>query len=582
MEGKPITGSQIFFESLIREGASVIFGYPGGAVVDLYDEMINYPSIRHILVRHEQAAVHAADGYARATGRAGVCLATSGPGATNLVTGLASAYMDSIPIVAFSGQVPTRQLGNDAFQEVDILGMTRTCTKHNYRVEKTSELSEIIREAFWIASSGRPGPVLVDIPKDIITGEARIDERKSASRRGYSPTVNGHRKQICRAAAEIIEARRPIVYAGGGVIHSGAHLELKALAEKALIPTTLTLMGLGGFPAEHPLFLDMLGMHGSYYANKAVSRCDLLVAVGCRFDDRATCRIETFAPEAKIIHIDIDPCSIGKNVRADIPIVGDAKTVLSGILDELHQADADSLRAKRADWLQEVQEYKDRHPLTYEPSEKTIKPQYVIEQIDRLTKGKAVIATEVGQNQMWAAQFFRFEHPRMFLSSGGLGAMGYGLPAAIGAQIAFPDRVVFDIAGDASIQMNIQELATAVQYGLPVKVAILNNGSLGMVKQWQTHFFDCRYSETLMEVQPDFVRLAEAYGVAGLRATRPEEVRPCIEKALSIPGPVVMDFHIEPMEQVLPMVPPGKGLEDTIVDPAGGNGHHDKTMIISA
>jgi acetolactate synthase-1/2/3 large subunit len=559
------TGAHIFFECLRREGVDVVFGYPGGAVIQLYDELIRFPEIRHILVRHEQGAVHAADGYARSTGRVGVCLATSGPGATNLVTGLAAAYLDSIPLVAFTGQVPTRQLGNDAFQEVDILGITRTCTKHNYMVRDTSEVATIVREAFWVAASGRPGPVLVDLPKDVVANTAPMDFPEHIRRRGYTVPGTGHPLQIKRVAAEIKKAQRPVIYAGGGIIHSSADAELRALAESTGTPVTLTLMGLGGFPANHPLYLGMLGMHGSYAANMAVTQCDLLVAVGCRFDDRVTGKIERFAPQAKIIHIDIDPSSISKNVKVDVPIVGDAKTVLAQVLRALKK-DPQEHAWDRSAWMTRIQHYQDQHPLRYEPSTETIKPQYVIEELHARTRGEAIVATEVGQNQMWTAQFFGFQSPRTLLSSGGLGAMGFGLPAAIGAQVACPDRTVVDVAGDASIQMNIQELGTAVQYGLPIKIAVLNNRSLGMVRQWQAMFFDGRLSETLLEGQPDFVRLAEAYGAVGLRATRPEEVRPCLERALALPGPVLMDFWVDPLEQVLPIVPPGRGIDEMILD----------------
>jgi acetolactate synthase-1/2/3 large subunit len=559
-----MSGSRIFFETLRHEGAEVVFGYPGGALIRLYDELPNHPQVRHVLVRHEQAAVHAADGYARATGRAGVCLATSGPGATNLITGLASAHMDSIPVVAFTGQVATEQLGNDAFQEVDILGMTRSCTKHSYLVRAAADLAATIREAFWIATSGRPGPVLVDIPRDVLTDEVKPVIPREIQRRGYAPHLSGHPLQVKRVCGEIAKARRPVIYAGGGIIHSGAHEALLALAERTGIPVTLTLLGLGGFPPDHPLFLGMLGMHGTYAANMAVSRCDLLLAVGCRFDDRVTGRIEAFAPHARVVHIDIDPSSISKNVRVDIPIVGDARTVLGQILNRM-AADDQPPAPSRSPWLNELGAYKERHPLDYDRSCRTVKPQFVIEQIHRLTGGRAIIATDVGQHQMWTAQFHRFPAPRAFLSSGGLGAMGYGLPAAIGAQTAFPQQVVFDIAGDGSIQMNIQELATLVQYHLPVKIAVLNNRSLGMVRQWQSMFLGGRFSETLMEVQPDFVRLAEAYGVLGLRASRTEEVVPCLERALSRQGPVLIDFHVDPHENVYPMVPPGRGNHEMIL-----------------
>jgi acetolactate synthase-1/2/3 large subunit len=561
---KKQTGAQIIFESFLREGVEVLFGYPGGAVVHLYDELINYPQIKHVLVRHEQGAIHAADGYARATGKTGVCLVTSGPGATNIVTGVVTAFMDSIPIVVLTGQVATHQIGNDAFQEADILGITRTCTKHNYLVKDTGDLERVIREAFHIASTGRPGPVLVDLPKDVITGEASLENPERFEIRGYAPVTLGHSGQIKLAVREIVKAKKPVIYAGGGIIHSGSQEELLALAELARIPVTLTLLGLGGFPGDHPLFLGMLGMHGTYAANTAVTQCDLLIAIGSRFDDRVTGKLETFAPSARIIHVDIDPSSISKNVTVNVPIVGDAKNILTRLV-KLLKEHGDVWQASRKLWLKEVRQYAAEHPLCYEPSQDVIKPQYVIEQIRRVTGGQAIIATEVGQHQMWTAQFYQFTQPRTILSSGGLGTMGYGLPAAIGAQVAFPGRIVFDIAGEGSFQMNVQELTTAVQYRLPIKVAILNNHSLGMVRQWQELFFNKRYSETSLDVQPDFVRLAEAYGAVGLRADHPRDVVPCLEKALSIQGPVVIDFIVDPEENVFPMVPPGHGIDQMIL-----------------
>lgn len=561
---KKRTGAQIVLESLLREGVEVIFGYPGGAVINLYDELMNYPRIKHVLVRHEQGAIHAADGYARATGKTGVCLVTSGPGATNIVTGIVTAFMDSIPIVVLTGQVATNQIGNDAFQEADILGITRTCTKHNYLVKDTADLARSIREGFHIASTGRPGPVVIDLPKDVITGEVPFRYSEKVEIRGYAPVTLGHPGQIKLAVRELLKAQRPVIYAGGGIIHSGAQKELLEMAEVGQIPVAVTLLGLGGFPGDHPLFLGMLGMHGTYAANTAVTHCDLLIAIGSRFDDRATGKVETFAPSARIIHVDVDPSSISKNVTVDVPIVGDAKNVLARMV-RLLKEQGDVWKAARKPWLEEVRKYSAEHPLYYEPSQNVIKPQYVIQQIHHLTGGQAIIATEVGQHQMWTAQFYQFTRPRTILSSGGLGTMGYGFPAAIGAQVAFPDRIVFDIAGEGSFQMNVQELATAVQYRLPIKVAILNNHSLGMVRQWQELFFNERYSETIMDVQPDFVRLAEAYGAVGLRADHPRDVVPCLEKALSVQGPVVMDFIVDPEEKVFPMVPPGHGNDQMIL-----------------
>ncbi len=565
---KRLTGAKIILESMLHEGVEVIFGYPGGAVISLYDELMNYPQIRHVLVRHEQGALHAADGYARATGKTGVCLVTSGAGATNIVTGVVTAFMDSIPIVVLTGQVATHQIGNDAFQEADILGITRTGTKHNYLVKDTADLAKTIREGFHIASTGRPGPVIIDLPKDVISGQALFEYREKVQIRGYAPVTSGHPGQIKVAIREIMRAKKPVIYAGGGVIHAGAHQELLALADLAQIPVTVTLLGLGGFPGHHPLFLGMLGMHGTYAANRAITDSDLLIAIGTRFDDRVTGKVESFAPSARIIHVDIDPSSISKNVTVDVPIVGDAKNILSRMV-KLLKEQGDVWKAARKPWLEGVRGYAEEYPLHYEPSGTVIKPQYVIQQIHRITEGNAIIATEVGQHQMWTAQFYQFTQPRTILSSGGLGAMGYGLPAAIGAQIAFPDRIVFDIAGEGSFQMNVQELATAVQYRLPIKVAILNNRSLGMVRQWQEIFFDGRYSETSLDVQPDFVRLAEAYGAIGLRADHPRDVVPCLERALSIDGPVVMDFHVDPKENVFPMVPPGHGIDQMILGKPG-------------
>ena len=553
------TGAQILLECLKREGVEVIFGYPGGAILPLVDELPNW-GFRNILVRHEQAAVHAADGYARASGKVGVCLVTSGPGATNTVTGIATAYMDSIPVVVFTGQVPVHLIGNDAFQEADIVGITRPCTKHNYLVTDVKKLARIVREAFYIARSGRPGPVLVDLPKNVLTDTTEFRYPEKVEIRGYQPTLDGHIPQIERAARLILKARRPLIYAGGGVISSGASEELRELAEFLQIPVTTTLMGLGGFPGTHPLFLGMLGMHGTYRANMAITHCDVLIAIGARFDDRVTGKVDEFSPHSKKIHIDIDPTSISKNVQVDIPIVGDCKRVLRRLLEALKEEkpDREAYREGLIPWYEKIEEWKGKDKLAYNQNLR-IKPQFVVEKIYQLTKGDAIISSEVGQNQMWTAQYYRFDHPRTFLTSGGLGTMGYGFPAAIGAQVAFPDRLVIDIAGDGSIQMNIQELATAVQHRLPVKVAILNNGYLGMVRQWQGLFYEKKYVLTeIGQWNPDFVKLAEAYGAVGLRATRPEEVEPVIREALRTPLPVLMDFVVEPEEDVYPMVPAGE------------------------
>ena len=551
-----LKGAQILLETLVKEGVDVIFGYPGGAVLDIYHELPNFP-IRHVLVRHEQAAVHAADGFARASGRTGVALVTSGPGATNTVTGIATAYMDSIPVVVLTGQVPTMLIGNDAFQEADIVGITRPCTKHNYLVKDIEELAQVIREAFYIARTGRPGPVLIDLPKDLMSSICEYSFPEELHLRGYNPTIKGHVGQIKKAVTELLNAERPVFLGGGGVIGSNGSEELRLIAQKFKIPVTTTLMGLGAFPENDELSLGMLGMHGTYPANMAITNCDLLISVGARFDDRVTGKLDEFASLAKIVHIDIDPTSISKNVKVDVPIVGDVKTTLKQMIEILKKENMGKERKKKGkEWLDQIAEWKKTYPLSYE-QKNIIKPQFVVEKISELTKGEAIITTEVGQNQMWAAQYFKFTRPRTLLTSGGLGTMGYGFPAAIGAQVAFPDCFVIDIAGDGSIQMNIQEMATAVQHGLPIKIAILNNGFLGMVRQWQELFYDRCYSHTHMNTAPDFIKLAEAYGAVGFRAVKPEDVVPVIKKALSTPRLVVMDFVVEPEECVYPMVPAG-------------------------
>jgi len=560
-----LSGAQIFFECLKAEGVEVIFGLPGGAVIDIYDEMPKH-DIRHILVRHEQGATHMADGYARATGKVGVCLVTSGPGATNTVTGIATAYCDSIPIVVFTGQVPTALIGNDAFQEADIVGITRPCTKHNYLVKDVRDLARIIREAFFLARSGRPGPVLVDLPKDVVAAKTDFKYPKNITLKGYKPTTEAHMGQIKRAYAAISKAKRPVIYAGGGVILSSAAKELKELGEALSCPVTTTLMGLGGFPAPHDLWLGMLGMHGTFRANMAVANTDMLISIGARFDDRVTGKLSEFAPSAKIIHIDIDPTSISKNVRVDIPIVGDCKDALKKLLQLVKESPIENLEKQRQPWLDQIQKWKETYPLAYEQKDDVIKPQYVVEMLYKLCKGKdPIISTEVGQNQMWAAQYYHYSKPRTLLTSGGLGTMGYGMPAAIGAQAAFPDRLVIDIAGDGSIQMCIQELTTAVENNLPVKVAILNNQYLGMVRQWQQLFYEKQYCATCLKMAPDFVKLAEAYGAVGLRATKPTEVEKVIKEALATPKPVLMDFVVNPEECVYPMVPAGAATTEMIL-----------------
>jgi acetolactate synthase-1/2/3 large subunit len=553
------TGSQIIIECLKKEGVDTLFYYPGGAVLPLFDEFFTAP-FKQILVRHEQAAVHAADGYARATGKVGVAVVTSGPGATNTVTGIATAYMDSIPVLVLTGQIPTLLIGNDAFQEADIIGITRPCTKYNYLVKDTKDLGPTLKKAFYVARNGRPGPVLVDLPKDIMVSSAEFKYPEKVFIRGYQPTYEGHPGQIKRAVEMLLKSKRPVLYAGGGIISSGAAKELTLFAEKLGIPVTMTLMGLGAFPGNHPLSLGMLGMHGTYRANMAVMESDLLIAIGARFDDRVTGKTESFAPHAKVIHIDIDPTSISKNVKVDLPIVGDCKNVLSKILSLLEKEDTDSFALDLGKWYQHIDRWKYTHDMNYKQGE-VIKPQYVVEKICELTKGEAIITTEVGQNQMWAAQYYQFIKPRTLLTSGGLGTMGYGFPAAMGAQVAFPDKLVIDIAGDGSFQMNSQELAAVVQYQLPVKVAILNNGYLGMVRQWQEFFYGKRYASVSLEgVSPDFVKLAEAYGAVGLRATRPEEVVPILQQAFTTKKPVIIDFVVDPEENVYPMVPAGEPL----------------------
>lgn len=561
------SGAEILVECLKKEGVKHIFGYPGGVVLNIFDILYDDKDIKLILTRHEQGAVHAADGYARASGKVGVALVTSGPGATNTVTGIATASMDSIPIVVFSGQVPTTLIGNDAFQEADIVGITRPCTKHNYLAKNTADLARIIREAFYIASTGRPGPVLIDLPKDVTGGLTEfILWPKQVKIRGYNPTYHGNKWMIRQAANEIAKAKRPVIMAGGGVIISCASKELRELAEHTKTPVTMTLMGLGGFPGTHKLSLGMLGMHGTYWANMAVQNSDLIVGIGVRFDDRVTGRTASFAPEAKIIHIDIDPTSIRKNVRVDVPVVGDVKLVLKDLLQDLREMKG-QWSAVRAAWLKQIEKWKKERPLRYRFDNNIIKPEFVVEKIYELTKGDAIITTEVGQNQMWAAQYYKFDKPRRLLTSGGLGTMGYGFPAAIGAQIACPDQMVIDIAGDGSIQMNIQELATAVVNKLPVKVAILNNHYLGMVRQWQELFYRERYSYSHLDVVPDFVKVAEAYGAVGLRATKPDEVEPVLREAFKVKDkPVFMDFIVDWKEKVYPMVPAGGSIDEMLFE----------------
>lgn len=562
----PKSGAQILLECLVREGVEALFGYPGGAIIDIYDQLPNYP-LKHILVRHEQGAVHMADGYARASGKVGCALVTSGPGATNAVTGIANAYLDSIPLVVITGQVPTALIGNDAFQEVDIVGITRPCTKHNFLVKDLESLPLIIRRAFHLARTGRPGPVLVDVPKDIQQKKMafKFPSDSAVAMRSYNPTVQPNKQQLKKAVGLLLGAKRPIIYAGGGIISSNASDPLAWLARTLQIPVTSTLMGLGCFPGEDPLFLGMLGMHGTYAANMAITNSDVMLAVGARFDDRVTGKLATFAPHAKIIHVDIDPTSIRKNVRVDVPVVADCRLALEGLKEivESRLAEKDWV-AVHAPWLGQCRDWATQHPLTWKENG-GIKPQFVVDAIYRLSKGQAIISTEVGQNQMWAAQFYKYNTPRTLLTSGGLGTMGFGLPAAIGAQIAFPDKLVVDVAGDGSIQMNIQELITAVCNKLPVKVVILNNGYLGMVRQWQELFYAKNYCGTCMDAQPDFVALAKAYGAVGLRATTKDEVEPVLEEAFRTPNTVIVDVRVEREENVYPMIPAGASLTEMLL-----------------
>ncbi|MFC1987774.1 biosynthetic-type acetolactate synthase large subunit [Chloroflexota bacterium] len=554
-----MTGGQIICECLIREGVEVIFGILGGSVLPLYDTLPQYPKLRHILVRHEQGAAHAADGYARATGKVGVCFATSGPGATNLVTGIANAHLDSVPMVAITGQVARPFIGKDAFQEVDTTGITLPITKHNYLVLDAGSLARTVREAFYLARSGRPGPVLIDVPRDVFIEEAEFHYPSKVAPAGYNPTLRGHPAQIKKAVKLINEAHQPLIIAGRGVMMSGAYAELQQLAETAQIPVITTLLGIGCFPESHILSFGMLGMHGMAYANMAVSAADLIIAVGMRFDDRATAMVSGFAPNARIIHIDIDPAEIGKNMRVDVPIVGDVKVVVK----ELNRLITPT---QHIDWFGQLDDWRKKHPSIVIRECEGLLPQFVVRQIYEVTKGEAIIVTGVGQNQMWAAQHYCYNRPNSLISSGGLGAMGFGLPASIGAKIGCPDDTVWCIDGDGSFQMTIQELATIAQENVAVKVAIIDNGYLGMVRQWQELFYEKRYVATPLS-GPDYVKVAEAYGIPGLRVKHKEEVVPAIEKAMAESGPFLIDFVVEPEENVYPMVPPGAALTEVIEIP---------------
>lgn len=556
-----ITGAQALIRSLCDQGTKVIFGLPGGQIIPIYDALYDCTDLRHILMRHEQGAAHAADAYSRASGKVGVCFATSGPGATNLVTGIANAYMDSIPMVAITGQVRTTSLGKDAFQEADITGITMPITKHNYLIKDPNDIPEIIAEAFYVASTGRPGPVLVDIPMDVSLAQAdgyKHVDIKSIDMRSYKPTIEGHPLQIRKAAKAIAAAERPILYIGGGVISANASPELIELAERTNILVTNTMLAKGAIPETHDLSLGMLGMHGTAYANHAVANCDLLIAVGARFDDRVTGKLDAFARKAKVIHIDVDPAEIGKTVHVDIPIVGDCKHILSELLKIIEPRQA-------TEWNRQVMQWKNEYPLHY-ANDGQLYPQYIIEQIWEATNGEAIMATDVGQHQMWAAQFYKCTFPRQYLTSGGLGTMGFGLPAAIGGQFARPDKQVFLVAGDGSIQMNIQELAPAAFHKLPIKVAIMNNQYLGMVRQWQELFWSRRYSSVDISAQPDFVKLAEAYGCVGIRIDKPEDVPAAIAKSIEIDDrPTIIDFRIAKEENVYPMIPAGQSIEEMMV-----------------
>jgi acetolactate synthase-1/2/3 large subunit len=575
---KQLTGAQALIECLKREKVKYIFGIPGGVLLAIYDVLWEEEKIKHVLVKHEQCAAHMADGYARATGEVGVCMATSGPGATNLVTGIANAYMDSIPIVAITGQVATTAIGKDSFQESDIFGITMPITKHNYLVKSPDEIPEVVHQAFYIARTGRPGPVLIDIPRDVSSGKLKKipDFEGRVELRGYKPTYKGHPKQIREAAKAIKESQRPVIYTGGGIISSGASEELKEFAEKTNIPVTSTLLGLGGFPADHSLFLGMPGMHGTVYANYALRDADLIIAIGVRFDDRVTGKIDEFAKNAKVIHIDIDPAEISKNVKAHIPIVGDAKTVLKELIPLVEKLNIEK-------WHKQIVEWKEKYPLKYKKDE-NLRPQFVIEQINEVSKNRdTIVCTDVGQNQMWAALFYKPTKPRSFLSAGGLGPMGFALPSAIGAQIGCPKKLVFAICGDGGIQMVIQELATAVLNRLPIKICIINNRYLGMVRQWQELFFGKRYSQVCLSQNiycqkkcdkpqykcvrvPDFLKIAEGYEIPGERVTKPEEVKPALERALKVEDrPYLIDFQVYPEENVFPMIPAGHSVENLLL-----------------
>lgn len=560
-----LSGGQIVIQSLKDEGVEYIFGYPGGAVLHLYDAIFQQDDVKHILVRHEQGATHAADGYARATGKPGVVLVTSGPGATNAVTGIATAYMDSIPMVVISGQVSLPVIGSDAFQEVDMVGITRPCVKHNFLVKDVTQLAETIKKAFHVATTGRPGPVVVDIPKDITDPRIKVPYKypKKVVMRSYNPATTGHKGQIKKAVDLLLAAERPIIYSGGGVVLGEASQELITLAKTLGFPVTNTLMGLGAYPATDPQFVGMLGMHGTYEANMAMHESDVILAVGARFDDRVTGKLDEFCPYAKIVHIDVDPASISKTVRVDVPIVGGVKPVLEQMLEMLAESKKKPSKKALEAWWKQIDQWRSVHCLEFDRESHLIKPQYVIEQLYEVTKGDAYVTSDVGQHQMWAAQYYPFDKPRRWINSGGLGTMGFGLPAAIGVKLAFPDSEVACVTGDASIQMCIQELSTALQYKTPIKIINLNNSYMGMVRQWQEFSYESRYSHSYMDTIPEFVKLAEAYGHVGIRVTKPEEVRPALEQAFALKDRTVfLDILTDRTENVYPMIEAGKGHHD--------------------
>ncbi len=562
-------GARILLEALRCENVKHVFGYPGGAVLHIYDELAKHEEalgIKHYLVRHEQAALFAAAGYAQATGDTGVALVTSGPGGTNAITGITNAFMDSIPLVVFTGQVPTHLIGNDAFQEADLTGMTRSCTKHNYLVKNAADLAPTIKEAFHVAAHGRPGPVLVDLPKDMTAQEVEFSYPETIEVRSYKPQTQPAAKQIRAAVSAMLKAERPVLYVGGGAIAAGAHKEVIKLAEKLNLPTTCTLMGLGSFPASHPLSLGMLGMHGGYWTNMAVDNCDLLISIGARFDDRVTGKLSEFAKGAKFIHVDIDPACIGKNIACDYPVIGDARLAVQAFLQELETQLTDGARQSNIDgWHKQIADWKAKHPFWVKEDGDIIKPQNVIHELRRITKGDAYISSDVGQHQMWTAQLFGFEQPNRWINSGGLGAMGYGFPSAMGSAVAFPDKLSVAVVGDGGFQMSFNELATVKQYNIPVKILLINNGHLGMVRQWQEQFYERRYSHSTLDVAPDFCKLAEAYGVPAFRATKANEVAHTLEKALNTPGPVLIEMQVAREENVFPIVPAGAALKEMIL-----------------